>query len=527
MTQNLSILIIDDDQVDREAVCRYLKKRGRTIDFHEACGGKDAEPLLREKKFDCVFLDYNMPDTDGISLLRKVYNPETGLAPSPTVMLTGRGGESVMIDALRWGAQDYLIKDDISPDALYIALTKAKEMHELKKSQYQATEILRQAQKMEAVGQMTSGIAHDFNNLLTIILGNARMQRRILNEGGDLKAEGFEKKISAIETAANRGADLVSRLMIFSRQRPLQEETVDINRHVNEIHELLKRTLGERIEIKTAFSQDLWPVRIDTGQFENALINMAVNARDAMPGGGLLTIETRNVSVDEDYVFRNPDMSPGPYVMTAISDTGTGMPPEVMKRIFDPFFTTKKTGEGTGLGLSMVYGMLRQSGGYIHVYSEEGHGTVFRIYLPRYSAEREEPHEGDEGNLTGHETILIVDDDEKIRTVGALMLERLGYKALQAGSARTGLEILKREHQNISLLFTDIHLQGGMGGVDLAQKVREYFPHIKVLFTSGYTEETMPERLPLPGAELIGKPYRKAELARKIRGILDQKETGQ
>lgn len=522
MEEKLNIAIIDDDKIDRETIRRYLRKRGRDITFYEACNGNEAAEVLSRKDLSCIFLDYNMPDTDGISLLRRYYNAQEGLAPAPTVMFTGKGSESVMIDAIRWGVQDYLVKDNLSSDSLNIAMTKARELYELKKSQYQAMEILRQSQKMEAVGQLTSGIAHDFNNLLMIILGNTRMQSRLLidNNLPEIFCTEFSKKITSIETSAQKGSDLVNRLMVFTRQRPLEVEVVNINDHIREIEELLSRTLGSRIQVKTSYQNDLWPVRIDAPQFENALINLAVNARDAMPEGGFLTIETKNVLVDDEYVYRHPDMSSGPYVMIAVSDNGVGMTSDVIQRIFEPFFTTKATGSGTGLGLSMVYGMLKQSGGYIHVYSELGHGSVFRIYIPQHVIGAEQYEQSQDVMFSGSETILIVDDDDRIRSVGAGMLERLGYRALQAKNGRTALEILKHEHQNVSLLFTDVIMSDGMHGKDLAEKVRQYFPQIKVLFTSGYPENAMPGVPFLEGQNFIGKPYQKQELAQKIRQIL-------
>lgn len=518
----LNILIIDDDKIDREAVRRYLRKPGMEMRFFEADTGAMAEKYLQEYVFDCIFLDYNMPDMDGISFLRRFYNLETGLAPAPTVMLTGKGSESVMIDALRWGVQDYLVKNDISSDVLHIAMAKAREIFGLKKSQQQAMEILRQSQKMEAVGQLTSGIAHDFNNILTIILGNTRMQRRLLSDsvGHDFSREDMEKKIEAIESSVRKGTDLVRRLMVFTRQRPPESIIANINDHVDNIHELLKRTLGDGVLMRTEFSADLWPVRIDVGQFENALINLAVNARDAMPDGGHLTIETKNVKVDENYVFKNPDMNAGEYVMVAVSDTGVGMSPEVSKRIFEPFYTTKKVGEGTGLGLSMVYGMLKQANSHIHVYSEKDHGSVFRIYIPR-SGEADSLSAGEEDFPGGDETILVVDDNERVRMVGATILERLGYKVLQADGGRTALEILKHTHAQISLLFTDVIMANDVGGMDLARKAREYYPHIRVLFTSGYTESTLPHYELAEGQEIIGKPYSKKDLAEKVRKVLD------
>lgn len=524
----LSILVVDDDKIDREAVKRYLSRPGTDIVCFEAETGAEAERYMADSKYDCVFLDYHLPDIDGISLLRKFYDTETGLTPSPIVMLTGQGTEGVMIDAIRWGAQDYLVKDSLSRDAIFIALTKAREFFELKQSQHRAELLLRQSQKMDAVGQLTSGVAHDFNNLLTVILGNTRLigKRLESDEDTDVIKEDVGKKVQAIETAARKGADLVKRLMVFTRQRPLEQQIVDINDHVREIHELLRRTLGEVIEIRTILAEDIWPVEIDPSQFENAFINMAVNSRDAMPKGGRLTIETQNVVINNEYTFSHPDVTEGEYVMLAISDTGIGMKPETAKRIFEPFFTTKAAGEGTGLGLSMVYGLVRQSGGYIHVYSEVNQGTVFRIYLPKA-----EISDGDGRNSVpdselarGSETILVVEDDDEVRRIAVSMLETLGYKVLHAADGRMALEVLKREHRNIDLIFTDIVMPSGMGGIELVKKAKEYYPGIHVLYTSGYTENAIPDYQLITDTALICKPYRKEVLAGKIRQVLENKE---
>jgi len=524
------VLVIDDDAVDREAVRRAVIRPGQNTVIHMAATGKEAIGLLQEKKFDCVFLDYHLPDMDGISLLRAVYDADTDLPPSPIVMLTGQGNEAVMADALRWGAQDYVVKDNISRDTLGIAMAKAREMFELKKSRRQAEEQLRQAQKMEAVGQLTSGVAHDFNNLLTVILGNTRiLTRRLQPANGELSREDLMKKVQTIEISAQRGAELVRRLMVFTRQRAPKAEVVDINFCVQETAELLSRALGETVETRMVLNDGIWPVQVDVGQFENALINIAVNARDSMPQGGKLTIETHNVVVDDEYTFRHPDVVAGPYVMIAVSDTGHGMPPAIARRIFEPFYTTKPQGQGTGLGLSMVYGFIRQCGGYVHVYSEEGHGTVFRIYLPKLAGEGEAVVDNMPDALPGgSETILVVEDDEEVLAVAVKMLTQLGYKTFTAESGRTALEILKSERENISLVFTDVVLQGGMNGAELARKVQEYYPGIKILYTSGYTESAIPDYKLVEGTELIGKPYRKAALAAKVREILDGKqgETG-
>jgi signal transduction histidine kinase len=522
----LQVLVIDDDQVDREAVRRYLSRPGRDIAVHQAQSGAEGVARLRgeAEKFDCVFLDYSLTDMDGIAFLREVYDKDAGQGPAPIVMLTGQGSESVMIDALHWGAQDYLVKNFLSTDMLYIALSKAIETFGLRQGRRLAEEQLRQSQKMEAVGQLTSGVAHDFNNLLTVILGNTRLLQRKLTEAGALpadEAEAFVKKVQAIESAARKGADLVQRLMIFTRQRPLEQKETGVNERIGEIYELLKRTLGERIEIRTILSPELWQVRIDSVQLENALINLAINARDAMPNGGHLTVETSNVILDEEYVSRYGGLTPGGYVLIAVSDTGGGIPKALVRRIFDPFFTTKQPGEGTGLGLSMVYGFIRQSGGHIHVYSEEGRGSVFRIYLPRYDGDQVAAAADAEPVPTGSETILVVDDDEEVRSITKTMLEKLGYCVLAASDARMALEMLRQDASGVDLLFTDIIMPGGMSGFDLVRKAQEYYPGLKSLYTSGYTEKTLPDYQLRVGQDLLAKPYRKETLAKKVREILD------
>ena len=526
---NLHVLIIDDNVVDREGIRRYLRRPGFEITVCDATTGAEGLDQIGKTKFDCVFLDYRLPDMDGISLLRKIYDSDTDLPPFPVVMLTGQGNEAVMADALRWGAQDYIIKGNINPDTLQIAMAKAREVFELKKSRRAAEEHLRQSQKMEAVGQLTSGVAHDFNNLLTVVLGNTRLLQKKLQANEAMSDEDLARRVQAIDKAARRGAELVRRLMIFTRQRPLAEAVVDINACVAETFELLRRSLGEMIEIRFIPGETLWPVEIDSGQFENALINIAVNALDAMPRGGKLTIETRNIMLNDEYTFRNPDMAEGPYVMIAISDTGTGMPEAVRQRIFEPFYTTKAAGEGTGLGLSMVYGLLRQSGGHVHVYSEEGHGTVFRIYLPRMAedgagAGEIAAHGADSAAPCGTETLLVVEDDDEVRGIAQNMLERMGYKILIAKDGRTALEILKRQHKNIDLIFTDIVMPGGLSGADLVRQAQEYYPGVRVLYTSGYTENTLPDYQLIASEHLIGKPYRREALAQKIRQVLDHGE---
>lgn len=523
----LDILIIDDDKVDREAVKRYLKSPARyTIQFQEAETGAEALEILQTRAFDCILLDYLLPDMDGISLLKKIYHADTDIALSPVVMLTGQGNEAVMLDALRRGAQDYLVKDHISSDTLNIAITKAREIYELKKTQKQAQDKLHQFHKLEAIGQLTSGLAHDFNNLLTVIMGNTRiLQKRLRGDKEDFSLEDAGVKVQAIETAAKMGAELVTRLMVFSRQRPLSFQTAYVNECINQTFELIRRALGETIGISMILTEDPWPVSMDVTQFGNALINIALNARDAMPDGGKLTIETSNIILDEAYAASRPDVSPGPHVLIAISDTGAGMSAETIKHIFEPFFTTKPIGEGTGLGLPMIYGFINQSGGHITVYSEEGHGTVFRIYLPALTISDHSHVEAADEILehSGKETVLIAEDDDDIRNIAKIILDRLGYQTIEAENGRVALEIFKRDPGKIDIIFTDIVMPDGIGGIDLIREAREIKPDVKALYTSGYTEKAFPDYQIDASEALISKPYHKKELAKKIRSVLDRK----
>lgn len=332
-----------------------------------------------------------------------------------------------------------------------------------------AEQRLQQAQKMEAVGNLTGGIAHDFNNLLGVVLGNLQLiQRRAAGCGAD---EVIGGRLATAIDAVNRGSDLTRRLLAFSRRQMLEPRVVDLNELVAGMERLLGRTLGETITVRMAGAQDLWPVAVDPGQAETALLNLAVNARDAMPDGGHLTIETANVTLDERYVERHSYAAPGDYVALAVSDTGTGMPSEVAEQAFEPFFTTKAPGRGTGLGLSMVYGFVKQSDGLVHIYSEQGEGTTVKMYFPRVAIDAEPLDSGgdevpqDEG---GHEPVLVVEDDPDLRDTVSEYLRSLGYVVTEAGTGGEALNALAAADPPVELLFTDLVIPGGMNGAELA-----------------------------------------------------------
>jgi PAS domain S-box-containing protein len=377
---------------------------------------------------------------------------------------------------------------------------------------------LRQAQKMEAIGQLTGGLAHDFNNLLLVILGNLGLLAETLPPDDE------EALINCTEArdAALRGAALIRSLLAFARRQPLRPERIDVNILIGNQMVLLRRTLGERIEIATDLSPGLWPVMVDAAQLEAALVNLATNARDAMPKGGRLTIATRNRRLDEDYAARHPEVTPGDHAVIEVSDTGTGMSGEVIAHIFEPFFTTKERGAGTGLGLSMVFGFIKQSGGHISVDSEVGVGTTFRLFLPRVRDPQrpEEEMPAAAVPLGRGEKILLVEDSDSIRRLATRMLTQLGYAATPVSNVADALAYLS-DGRAVDLLFTDIVMPGKSDGLDLAAAVRERWPSVKILLTSGFPDNEGRHDLADFDLPLLGKPYQREELARAVRAVLD------
>jgi PAS domain S-box-containing protein len=380
-------------------------------------------------------------------------------------------------------------------------------------------EQLHQSQKMEAIGHLTGGVAHDFNNLLTVIIGNLdSMRRQIPTDNGRL-----HRAVDQANRGAQRAATLTQQLLAFARRQPLNPKPTDINRLVADMSDLLRHTLGENIAIETVLGGGLWRVDVDAHQLESALLNLAVNARDAMGEGGKLTVETTNAHLDETYTGRFAEIAPGQYTLLCVSDTGTGMSREVMARAFDPFYTTKPIGQGTGLGLSQVYGFVKQSGGHIKLYSEVGQGTTVKIYLPRLLSvdQSDEPQRQvivPQGQHT--ESILVVEDDEDVRTYSTETLRDLGFTVLEAPDAASALRILE-QHPEIQLLFTDVGLPG-VNGRQLADGARALRPDLKTLFTSGYARNAIVHQGRLDhGVHLLTKPFTRAQLASRIREVLD------
>ena len=379
-----------------------------------------------------------------------------------------------------------------------------------------AEAIVRQAQKMEAIGHLTGGVAHDFNNLLQIISANLDLA----SAGADIAGNApLRQRLQNAIGAVGRGSRLTGQLLAFARRQALDPRSIDLGRIIRDMTDLLRRTLGERIEVETVIAGGLWNTLADPTQVENTILNLAINARDAMPDGGKLTLEVANAFLDDAYAAAHAEVAPGQYVMLAVSDTGTGMTPEVLTRVFEPFFTTKPEGKGTGLGLAQAYGFIKQTGGHIKIYSEPGHGTAIKLYLPRTRRERDALDQaGDQPAQGGSEHILVVEDDDGVRTAVVDMLTELGYRVSKAGDAESALALL--ETIKPDLVFTDVVMPGTLHTREFTRRAQEKYPTMRVLYTSGYTQNAIVHNGKLDDdALLLSKPYRKDELARKLRSV--------
>ena len=456
----------------------------------------------------------------------RFYTPEDVAAGVPfrgleTARREGRfeaEGWRVRSDGSRFFA--HVIIDAIYEDGQLVGFAKVtRDITERRRASEQLEQTQRalfQAQKVEALGKLTGGVAHDFNNVLQVLRGNLELLESRHGRDG-WSAERLTNAIDAVD----RGAKLAAQLLAFGRQQPLAPVVINPARQLRAMDDLLRRALGEAIEIESVVAGGLWNVAVDPHQFENVILNLAINARDAMPDGGKLTLELSNATLDDDYVVALPDVPAGQYVMLAVTDTGTGMAPDVMEQAFDPFFSTKPEGEGTGLGLSMAYGFVKQSGGHIRLYSEVGEGTTVRIYLPRSTDMAVEPARVKAGALKhGNETILVVEDDAKVRETVVDLLSGLGYAVLKANNAEQALAVIE-SGVHIDLLFTDVVMPGALRSTEMVRRAVQALPALKVLYTSGYTQNAIVHGGRLdPGVELLSKPYSRQQLGFKIRQVL-------
>lgn len=434
-----------------------------------------------------------------------------GYAKDVEFQLTKRSGE--VIDVLATAAAEYSESGRINGGMVVLIDITDRKIVERQ---------FLQAQKMEMVGQLTGGLAHDFNNLLGVVIGNLELVDRDLDADDTAK-----KRLSAAASAADKGAELTRRLLAFSRRQALETEIFDLNPLIENLGGMLHRTLGEAIVLECQLAENMPQVKTDQTQFESALLNLAVNARDAMPQGGKLTIESSVATIDEEMASREEDVVPGEYVVVAVSDTGSGIPDEALSKVFEPFFTTKEVGKGSGLGLSMIHGIMNQTGGYVRIYSEVGHGTTVRLYLPVNKSSRTTNRSGSvmvEDEIGGWETILVTEDQPEVREVAVGLLEYLGYKVVEAENGEQAIAELA-SNAEIDLLFTDIVMPGEMDGKNLADAARELRPDLPIVFTTGYAEAAVLRSGEIKAAHnLVTKPYRKADLAVKIRDALDRQK---
>jgi signal transduction histidine kinase len=530
------VLLADDNADMRAYVRRLLEAQGYSV--LTAADGEAALAIVRERKPDLVLTDVMMPVLDGFGLLRAVRG-DAQTVGVPVIMLSARAGEDAEVEGLEAGADDYLVKpfsarELVARVSANIRLAEVRREANRALEELNATleqrivaevaqrtrteEALRQAQKMEVVGQLTGGVAHDFNNLLTVIIGGLDTIRRSPND----QARVLRSTDMALQ-GAQRAVSLTSRLLAFSRRQPLEPRPLEPNVLLRDMSQLLQGTLGEQVELECVHGARLWRIEADQNQLATAILNLVVNARDAMPDGGKLTIETANTELDESYAATDAEVVPGQYVALAVSDTGVGMSKDTLTRVFEPFFTTKEAGRGTGLGLSMVYGFVKQSGGHVTIYSEVGQGTTVKLYFPRYlgDAPVSQPREKPQAvGADAGETILVVEDNDDVREYAIAILTELGYRVLEAADADAALLILQSEGR-IDVLFTDVVLPGKSGRV-LADEASRLRPDLKVLYATGYSRNAIVHHGRLdPGVHLITKPFTFDQLAARIRGLLD------
>ena len=562
------ILIVDDNEQNLYMLHVLLQASGYQIET--AANGQEALDKARVTPPDMIISDILMPVMDGFTLCRK-WKKDDMLKSIPFVFYTATYTDSRDEEfALRLGAERFIRKpmepevfvgmlrevteqhkagqlvakrEAVAEEAVYLKLYNEtlirklegkmeqleqvnqsldKDITERKRAEEEAKalqEQLRQSQKMEAIGSLAGGIAHDFNNLLTVIKGYSQLSLMELKEGDPLKPN-----IEEVQKAADRAAGLTRQLLAFSRRQVMEMRVLDPNTLLRDLDKMLRRIIGEDIELVTQLADDLGTIKADPGQVEQVIMNLAVNARDAMTKGGKLTIETANVELDKTYARNHVAVEPGPYVMLSVSDTGVGMTPEVRDRVFEPFFTTKEKGKGTGLGLSTVYGIVKQSGGNIWVYSEPGKGTAFKIYLSRVDEPLEEVGEKVvQKELTGRgETILVVEDEEEVRKLAVQILRRQGYTVLEASQGNEASHICEQHKGPIHLMVMDV-VMPGMNGRELAKSLEPHHPEMKVLYMSGYTDDAIVHHGVLEkGLSFLQKPFTIDGLLRKVREVLDK-----
>ena len=515
MKSPLHILHLEDDRNDAALIRSALEAEGITCAITFVQTHADFVAALQRGGIDLILSDFSLPAFDGLSAVKLAHAQKPDL---PVILVSGTMGEERAIDSLKNGATDYVLKERLSrlAPAVRRAMHEVEERAERKRLEAQFIE----AQKMEVIGQLAGGVAHDFNNVLAVIYGYCEWTLSKLPEGDPLR-----KYIHEIHHAAEHAAGLTRQLLIFSRKQSVQLVVLDLNDVVNGLDKMLRRLIDENIEMTTIPGAQIGRVKADSGYVGQLLMNLVVNARDAMPNGGKLTIATHDVTLDDNYARTHAGVMPGDYVMLSVSDTGTGMTDEVTSHLFEAFFTTKPQGKGTGLGLATCRTIVQQSGGHIGVYSEIGNGTTFKIYFPRVEQPLNvTPRPTDINQLArGTETLLVVEDEPSVRHLARGVLQAQGYEVLSASNGQDALHVA-REHEGspIRLVITDV-IMPLMGGKVMAEWLKTTYPDLKILFTSGYTDDAITHHGVLEiGVEFLSKPYTPATLVRKVREMLDE-----
>jgi two-component system cell cycle sensor histidine kinase/response regulator CckA len=512
----MRVLLIEDNEDDAYLIREMLMEKeeaGILLVWVDRLG--TGLTRLAENTSDLVLLDLSLPDSHGLETFELVQGCAQDV---PIVVLTGLDDEVMASQAVRKGAQDYLVKGKLDGTLLSRAARYAVERKQSERALRESEARLRQSQKMEGIGQLAGGIAHDFNNLLTVINSYSDM---LLGEVG-VEHAFVRNGLDQIKEAGHRAASLTRQLLAFTRQQVLEPKILDLNESVSTMAKLLRRLIGEDIALVLSLHPGLGRVKVDPGQVEQVIMNLAVNARDAMPRGGQLTIETMNLDLGHVDARQHPSIDPGSYVILEVRDTGSGMDADTQARIFEPFFTTKGPGKGTGLGLATVYGIVKQSGGSIGVTSLLDQGTTFKIYLPRIEGvvERSELSSPSNVALRGSETILLVEDEEMVRDLAQAILERNGYTVLLAKNVADALRWAQEGSRTIHLLLTDT-IMPRMNGPELAQQILALRPSMKVLFMSGYTDKVLTSTAAWePGTAFLQKPFTPQTLGDKVREIL-------
>jgi signal transduction histidine kinase len=516
MPQSLKVLLVEDNPDDAKMVLRELKRDG----FEPISQRVDTEVVFLDSlhsDLDFILSDYAMPEFNGLRALELL--KKSGLE-IPFILISGTIGEDIAVEAMKLGATDYLLKDRLTRlgPAVRRALQEVEERDQRRQIERQFIE----AQKMEVIGQLAGGVAHDFNNILAVIMGYSDLLIQKVVPDNELKSY-----LETIRSSAVRASGLTRQLLIFSRKQNVQLIVLDINEVVKDLDKILKRLVDENIELATVPGEHVGRVKADSGYIGQVVMNLVVNARDAMPNGGKLTIATSNAALDENYAHTHPGAIPGDYVMISVSDTGTGMTEEVKARMFEAFFTTKPKGKGTGLGLATCQTIMQQSGGHIGVQSELGQGTTFKIYFPRVDQPLDvAAHSRTGPTPRGTETLLVVEDEPTLRHLARSVLELQGYKVLSANNGQDALHTV-RDHKGspIRLVITDI-VMPLMGGKVMAEWLKTANPDLKILFTSGYTDDAVTQQgLLAEGVEFLPKPYMPTSLACKVREMLDAPRT--